>query len=304
MAPAVALKGLIDMLDCLKKLHLRNLGGRAGLALLLVTCWVLPTAALANNMNYQLRLSEKEMHLAYPDDMHIAMMSMWDISIERILDRNMPFFALKNDPGSSEPIVGMHLTIGDDRFHFGDTFFGVFAKAGTMSPGLNISSHVENSGDDLYIEFNDGILPSEEVFFQVDIDVDAAYSSLFYALPDYRTVLFDMNGIDVYDNAPDFDGEGDNSNVWIEFDSMECGPVVFPDAVVEGNQANYYNNVYRPHGVMEGIDIFAVTGGVAIPEPSSAMLALMGIIGWVTTAWRRRRQLALVPVRTRAEAGR
>ena len=44
-----------------------------------------------------------------------------------------------------------------------------------------------------------GLQPGELVRFKIDLDVDPEFADQVFAHPDYRTVLFDMNGFNVYD---------------------------------------------------------------------------------------------------------
>jgi hypothetical protein len=137
-----------------------------------------------------------------------------------------------------------------------------------------------------------GLAPGDLVRFRIDIDVDAGLSNPpFYQYPDFRTVLFDKNGVQVYGNDPAFpNGAEDNAQATVKFsDGSTQGPTPLPDFTVTGAQNEYFNATYHPRGVMEGVDIFTIGGGPAvIPEPGSAVLALFGVVG-ATCGMRKRR---------------
>ena len=133
----------------------------------------------------------------------------------------MPVIELTNDANSTAPITEFHLTIGDGRFHFSDKVMGELAKLGSSTPNFSItSSTVNNAGDELVLKIGgSGLAPGASLRFKIDLDVDAAFRSQFYSRPDYRTVLFDMNGVQVYGDSstsqspmpatlPGFEGAG------------------------------------------------------------------------------------------------
>jgi hypothetical protein len=66
--------------------------------------------------------------------------------------------------------------------------------------------------------------------------------------------------------------------------------VTFPDRILNVPESMYVNNNFRPYGVMENVDIFTPEpGGPVVPEPSSAILALMGLLSGAGLTTRRRR---------------
>jgi hypothetical protein len=217
----------------------------------------------------------------------------------------MPTLELRNiAPAGSPDLTKLTLTIGDTRFHFSDQVFGSFIAQCPCAPsanmndptpdGLDLTSSVSNGGNLLTVDISKqgggGLAPGEVVRFKIDIDVDAGFN--FFQHPDYRTVLFDMNGVQVYGPDPGFpNGAEDNAQATVMFsDGSTRGPAIFIDEIVTGPQGDYYNNIFRPYGVMEPVDIFKITGGgTVIPEPTSGLLALVALLGVTGLSARKRR---------------
>src|SRR5690606_10670586 len=151
-------------------------------------------------------------------------------------------------------ITQFKMTIGDDQFQFGNALMGMYAKLGKDTPGYSLSSTVEDGGDTLVVNIlNGGLAPGETVNFQIDLDVDPAYAGVFYMHPDYRTVLFDMNGDNYYQNAGIVNdpSDDDNSQVSLTFSmsgmpSVTTTPTAFPDPPVLDGSARFVNaNIAR-----------------------------------------------------------
>jgi hypothetical protein len=132
--------------------------------------------------------------------------------------------------------------------------------------------------------------------FKIALGVDAAYE--FFHRPDFRTVLFDMNGVNVYDgnlHSPDsVDPTDDNAKVSVKFGAgagqFIVGPVTVDEYDVEGEAAKYFNDNFRRYGVMEHVDTFLVLGsGEEIPEPTSVALAICGLSSFIGLRRVRRR---------------
>jgi hypothetical protein len=101
-----------------------------------------------------------------------------------------------------------------------------------------------------------------------------------------------MNGVQVYGPDPNIPpGQDDNAQASVMFSNGNTGgPATFIDEIVTGPQGDYYNNIFRPYGVMEPVDIFDVSGGpTVIPEPTSVLLALFGLLGVSCYSARKRR---------------
>ena len=245
-----------------------------------------------------LRISEKEKQLVHYNEPEWMKPLMWDVGITRNdYYRNMPTLEVSNTAAAGSPdIVQFQMTIGDTRFHFNDAFLGVAALIGESTMEYDLTSIISPDGNLLTVNIQKqggtgGVAPGDEVRFRIDIDVDAGLPSPpFYMYPDFRTVLFDKNGVQVYGADPAFpNGAEDNAQASVKFsDGTTLGLQALPDFTVTGAQNEYFNANYHPRGVMEGVDIFT-SGGGAIPEPGSAALALLGLVGIMSLGTRRRR---------------
>lgn len=254
-----------------------------------------PTICLAqNDGSFTLKITEKEMKLEHPTDMMWDKYLMWDLAFQRMNDRNMPYIELANDASSDAPIIEFHLTIGDSRFNFAQDVMGKFAMLGSTTPGFDIAATtVGGLGDELVITIgNGGLQPGDLLRFKIDLAVDPAYADTFFAFPDYRTVLFDMNGLNVYDGLQQ-QSDSDNARAWVIFDppvgaNFATPPVALHDEIVSGDAADFYNNNYRRYRDMDPVRTFQVTGGATgiIPEPGGMVLAGMGAL--LGGFWRRR----------------
>jgi hypothetical protein len=248
-----------------------------------------------------LQVNEKEMVLAHPGNQAMANYAEWDTPYQRLLDRNMPFLMLTNLDDSEAPITQLELTIGDERFNFGNTakmFHGLYTMVGRSNPDAVVMSHVEDAGDKLVVNFGPtGLAVGESVCFRINLDVDADHPD-FFAYPDFRTVLFDMNGYEVYDGNVYQPSDEDNATALVTFgsgeSSFQAGPIAFQDTPVEGMEQLYSNRALRPYGVMERASTFAVSASVGevVPEPSSIALGLVGCLGGAMLAVHKRRRMA------------
>jgi hypothetical protein len=276
-------------------------------AALLAVCLLLMLVvqSRAQGPNWQLKISEKELQLANPTDPMWMKSNMWDISFQRMHDRNMPTLELTNLQAAGSPdITKLTLSIGDTRFHFSDDVFNSFIAQCPCAPsanindptpdGLTLTSSVSDGGNLLTVNIakqgGGGLAPGEVVRFKIDIDVDAGFN--FFQHPDFRTVLFDMNGVQVYGPDPNIPaGQNDNAQATVTFSNGNLGgPATFIDEIITGPQGDYFNNVFRPYGVMEPVDTFVVSGGpTIIPEPTSGLLALFGLLGVSGYSARKRR---------------
>jgi hypothetical protein len=252
----------------------------------------------AQDNSFTLRFSEKEMKLEHPGDMMWDKYLMWDLAFQRMNDRNMPYLELTNEAGSNDPIKELHLTIGDTRFNFSDDVMGKFAMLGSTTPGFNItSSTVGNVGNELVVNIGDGgLLPGEVVRFKIDLAVDPEFANQIFAHPDYRTVLFDMNGFNVYDGLQQ-QSDTDNAKAWVIFDpavgpDSPTEPSSLLDEIVSGAAADFYNNNYRRYGQMDPVRTFQLVGGgeAGIPEPSSMLLAAIVMLTGLVSCGSSRRK--------------
>jgi hypothetical protein len=243
-----------------------------------------PAGAVITDTDWSLKISEREMAFRPATDVMAMKTLMWDLPASRRAARSLPIICLTNESASAS-ISQFKMTIGDEQFNFGNSLWGAYAKLGKDTPGFSLSSLVEDGGDTLVVNFGGGgIAPGKTVNFQIDLDVDAAYAGVFFPHPDYRTVLFDMNGDNHYQNAgivtdPSSD---DNSQVRLTFTqtgmpSVTTIPEAFPDPSVQDGSAIFVNSNLARYGQNDPVRTFPLSGGGVIPEPTSAMLALLGL---------------------------
>ena len=277
--------------------RIRN--ARRTAATLTLTCLLLAAISSppwAQGDTWLLKISEKELQLANPDDPMWMKSNMWDLSFQRMNDRNMPYLELLNDLASDAPITEFRMTIGDDKFHFANDFMGEYVMLAASTLGFDLDSSTADNGDELVVKINGGLDPGEVVRFKIDLDVDAAYEGQIFPHPDFRTVLFDMNGNNVYEGGLIHFSETDNAQVNVKFEMpgmppVTVGPATFEDQIVADVSGQYYNNIYRRYGIMEPVHTFLVgAAGTVVPEPSSLSLGVFGCLGGAVMGVRARRR--------------
>jgi hypothetical protein len=273
----------------------RHVAGALGLmAIVVLATATSRAAAQTNSGSFTLKITEKEMKLEHPTDMMWDKYLMWDLAFQRMNDRNMPYIELKNDATSTAPVTELHITIGDDRFHFANDALGDYAMVGSTTHEFDLTSSAID-GNELVVNIgNGGLQPGELVRFKIDLDVDAEFADEFFAHPDYRTVLFDMNGFNVYDGLQQ-QSPNDNAKVWAIFDpavgaNLITEPVALQDEIVSGPAAEFYNDNYRRYSEMDPVRTFQLVGGtdVVIPEPGTMAIGCAGVFGGLFFAARMR----------------
>jgi hypothetical protein len=254
---------------------------------------ITPPAFSQAGYDWELRITEKEGQLTHAGDPAWEAALMYDNGFTRMFHRNMPVLELTNDSVAGSPAIDrFELTIGDTRFHFSDEHFGEFAPLSSSTPGFDLNSSVAAGGDRLVVEINKpdgtGLAVGEVVRFCIQLGVDAGFN--FFSYPDYRTVLFDMNGVSVYQPDATPPGSADNARGTAFFaDGQAIGPKAFDDETVTGNEALFFNGTFPRHSMSQGIDIFEVDPTAPIPEPGSALLAFAALAGGLALTARRRR---------------
>ncbi len=261
-----------------------------GLLLAAVTGFFAPSIAVAapNSSSYSFAMSSKEAILEHPGDLMIMKSAAWDHPYQRLADRNMPFIELRNDSTSAMPIVRFEMSIGDERFHFSDNWFSAYAKTGASTPGINYTATTQDNENKVVLEFGNGGLQAGQVIrFRIDLDTDANHPEIFDGA-DYRTILFDMNGRNIYDNTIGA-SSADNAEIKITYydtltDSYSSNSEKLADYDVPVGDSTYFNSSIRPYSLMEGVGIFGGDGSIqGVPEPSSIILMLfcgLGLVGY------------------------
>lgn len=253
-----------------------------------------PAGAVISDTDWSLKISERELAFRPASDAMAMKTLMWDLPAARRTARNLPTICLTNESATTS-ISEFRMSIGDTQFNFGNTYFGTYAQLGNDTPGVSLTSATEDNGNTLVVKFGNGIAPGQTVNFLFDIDVDPEFANSFYKFPDYRTVLFDMNGDNYYENAgvvsePDDD---DNAEVWLTFvqsgqPSVTTPKSSFPDPTVVDGSARFVNQNMARYGDTDPIRAFPLSGGGVIPEPTAAALALLGLAGLAPYRARRR----------------
>jgi hypothetical protein len=248
--------------------------------------------------SWQLKISEKELKLAHPNDPMWDKWLMWDIGFQRMLDRNMPYLELMNAATSTSKITEFHITIGDNRFNFGPVEGTNLVMLGSTTPGVNLSASTINSGNELVVNVgNGGLLPGQLVRFKINLDVDPAYAATYQAAfgdsqPDFRTVLFDMNGKNIYDGGTVNKSTADNSQAFVIFTpGGKSSVATFADEDVAAG--DIFNNNLREYKAMDAVLIFQLNGEI-IPEPASMGLVLIGLSAGLFARRRSRRSLVSI----------
>ncbi len=268
----------------------------AGFASALLACLVVAPAAHAVN-SYTANFSEKELKLSHPTDPAWDKWLMGDIGYQRMVERNSPFVELVNDATSTSPITEFHLTIGDNRFNFAPVTGSDLVQLGRTTPGYTLTSSTTTGGDDVVVNIGGGGLqPGKSLKFKIKLGIDPSFAAAYAAsfgssLPDYRTVLFDMNGKNVYDGTTD-NSTDDNAQAFVIFTpGGKSETTVFPDEVVPVDQ--YYNNNLRGSCccASDPVQIFKLEGE-QVPEPGSLALAMLGGMGLFVNSRSRSRRLA------------
>lgn len=258
----------------------------------------LPCEAQTVRGGFVLKISEKEMQLEHPNDLAWQQYLMRDLPFQRMNDRNMPVLELANSPDSTAPITEFRLTIGDTRFNFSDEILGGFAKLAGSTPGFSIgSTTLDGKGDELILQIKGGgLAPGERLRFMIDLDVDPAFRGELFSHPDYRTVLFDMNGVNVYDGFAQDVSSTDNARAMAIFnpaagEDFAVGPFAFPDEPVYGGAGGVFNDHYRRFGDPDPVRTYEVGGElVLVPEASSLWLAAWALVGHMAISrrcWKR-----------------
>lgn len=236
-----------------------------------------PAAAMAQGVT--INFSSLEIVLAEPDNKMAIMSASWSPYSTQLKEYNMPFIEVLNPASATNTIESFQMSIGDTNYNFSNEYFGKdktnsapfpadgsWALTGYSTPDVNISSSLQINGDQLLVNFDDGLKPGEVVRFQVDINPDDPTDSNQAVLADYTSVFFNN---DASDEEP-----VPNSEIRIEYtDSEEFALLSLPDFDLD-----FDPQTVRPYSVMQPIPTFPDVTIPAIPEPTTALLASLALV--------------------------
>jgi hypothetical protein len=243
--------------------------------------------------SWVMQIAEKELKLEHPND---AAWERWfegDIGYQRMIERNSPFIELTNTSTTSS-IDEFHLTVGDTNFNFGAVSGSSLVKLGRTTPGFTLSSTSASGGDELVVKIlNGGLQPGDSVRFQIKLNPDSSYASTYASLfggskPDYRTVLFDMNGTNVYGGANQKSAL-DNAQAYVIADPGGKSTVhQFEDWDVAASQ--FFNNNLASSCCCTNDPVNIFEPPPMVPEPGSIALALLSLSAGLSSRRRTSRQ--------------
>jgi hypothetical protein len=263
-----------------------------GLSAVLVCVGLAAPSLAASSDSFSLRISEKQGALLTNADSMMSAMSR-DLGFDRMIARNRPYLELTNNSTSKDSLSEFQLALGDPRFNFNCSALGACAVVASSTKSVQLVSSQEDGGNTLDVKLPSGLAPGATVRFQIALGMDTTYKTDkdYFATPDFRTVLFHMDGGQFYpDHAPS--GTVD-STVTVNFGTLVAGPVSLSsfDQQVDPNSGKYYNKIYHAYGATDPVQAFSgLSGSTSVPEPATASLAAIGICcGLLATSKRLRR---------------
>jgi hypothetical protein len=259
----------------------------AGAAMFAVGLLV-PTAQ-AGPVNFELRISESAALVANPGNVQLSAQAANSTQHELLMARDMPYMQLMNtSPPGTDQIVRFSITVGDlfTNVHHYD-----WIKVVDASPGLTwaiVMPDGDNGGvrtDAIDVLFT-GFTTGKFFRFQTDIDNDVGNTDMF---TDYRTVLFDMNGSNVTDNAL----------VTVQFQQSPGLPLAVASDFLPDYPFLEPTNVgiqFGPCGP-DAVKTFTAAGSAfVIPEPGTIGLMILGLVAVaIGCIGHRQKQLSRVP---------
>lgn len=208
----------------------------------------------------------------------VAKDEMCDNPLLRIFARNKPGVLIANDPTSDAPITSFTLSIQNPgTFVFGtgdfatDNFTQYIKQSMFTDPGVNVTgSSVSDGGKTLTVNFS-GLTAGKKAIFCIDLDTT---DNNAYPFPDFREVLF---GAPMSSNS--------NPTAPATFSVTFTDPVppnptkTIPGVLEQVTEVpQWHDMVVRPYHAMDPIEVL---GGGVVPEPTTAALALVGLLAVV-----------------------
>jgi len=204
---------------------------------------------------YTFTIAEDLALVKNPSDMNAAMMAAWNTTAGLMVARNMPYFELRNDSDTAF-ITQMNVGIGDTAFNFKNLTFI------DASPGVSYSLLSPLHGDNLHMAFT-GLAPHDVIRFQMFLAPDSALAS--NQMPDYRTVLFQINDSNTANNA----------KVSVNYSDGKTGGTAFSDYAPA--MPTFTGMVFRGYEHMDTVKAFQLNAASAVPEPSGVALLATGV---------------------------
>lgn len=245
-------------------------------AIAVATMLAAPTRSQAASINF----SSIETVLSDPDNMDDKMLALWTGWLTQLYEYNQPFLQITSDPGDSAPVTEVRLSIGDTNFRFDNEFLGKdmtnaahipadgrYALPGSSNPGLVYNSFIDDGGDELVIQFPNGLGPDDMAIVQFDISPDDPADKV-NRFASYSAVLFNVN--------PGDDNTG-NSIVTVEFGNGLSSSVQLPNLDLDPDMVPSIS-APRPYANMQtNTPLIPLDITDPIPEPTAGCLILAGL---------------------------
>jgi PEP-CTERM motif-containing protein len=252
----------------------------------------LPAKAVASSLSssYTINFAESTRllnALGTPNEQIVQKEESCDNPHARVRARNRPGVKISNSETSVGNLSSFTIEIKKTAYLFGtgdsplDGFYDQYIRTSPYSDeGVDITgSSVSEDGRELTINF-DGLAAGKSVIFRVDLDTN---DDSIFPFPDFRNVLFGNS-----------DGSGMRATTSATFLS-EAGSAITPKTLLtkiselDQKQIVYWEGNVRPYSVIDPVIPQGGGGTTEIPEPTSAMLLLAGVVG-AFAVWRKRQE--------------
>jgi len=196
----------------------------------------------------------------------------------RIRARNRSAVLVENDGTSDADLTSFTIQINQAGFEFGSGDVGSPDYSGNyylaspyLSPNVDIlGSSVSADGSLLTVNFS-GLAPGESAIFRIDIDPK---DNNGFPFPDYREALF---GLDSLGGA----GVNQLGETSATFSKGETSATTAPATLLAANAAIYINANVRAYHANDPVGQLGGGGGTMIPEPTTAALLAIALLGWL-----------------------